>query len=371
MGYVKKGNASWYYVAEVGINPVTGNRKRKKKSGFKTKREAELALAQIETEVSHGSYVEPSNMLYKDYLLEWFKGKRNSIGEQTVVVYENILNSRIIPSLGHFSLSKINAMYIQKYINSLKEEGLASATVKKIFEVIRNSLAHAKDLDIIPKNVAEKIKLPKDPKKEMEVWGEEEIKKFFEVAKNNRYFMAFYLAISTGMRQGEILGVCWKDIDFIDQSLCIKQTLKHDGKGFLVGGKTKSSNRTVALTSETIVLLKRHRAMIAKEKLSKGGGYEDHDLVVCTEHGTPLNPANLRRTFRRLISQANIPEIKFHALRHTHATLLLSKGVNVKVISERLGHSNIKVTLDVYSHVLPTMQEEAVKQIDNLLSSAK
>ena len=148
--------------------------------------------------------------------------------------------------------------------------------------------------------------------------------------------MAFYIAITTGMRQGEILGLRWQDLNLKNQSLCIKQTLKHDGKGFLVGGKTKASRRIVDLTSETIGLLKKHKAMVAKEKLSAGADYQDNNLIICTEHGTPLNPANLRRTFNRLITKAEVTKITFHALRHTHATWLLSMGVNVKVISERL-----------------------------------
>src|SRR3954451_10695039 len=152
-------------------------------------------------------------MLYRDYLLDWFKGKRNTIGEQTAIVYENILNGRIIPSLGHLSLSKITAIHLQNYANELTSEGLASKTVKKIFEIIRNSLEHAKDLEIISKNVASKVKLPKQNKKEMQVWNEEEILRFLKIAQDDRYFMAFYIAVTTGMRQGEILGLRWQDID--------------------------------------------------------------------------------------------------------------------------------------------------------------
>lgn len=135
----------------------------------------------------------------------------------------------------------------------------------------------------------------------------------------------------------------------------------------MLGGKTKSSLRKILLPESSVAKLKKHRAFVLKEKLSQGEEYQDNDLVMCTPFGTPINPANVRRSLNALIKKAAVPKIRFHDLRHTHATLLLAKGVNVKVISERLGHSNIKITLDTYSHVLPTMQEDAVNKIEEIL----
>ncbi len=168
------------------------------------------------------------------------------------------------------------------------------------------------------------------------------------------------MALVTGMRQGELLGLRWKDVDLEKGHLTISQTLSHDGK-------TKSSLRKILLPASTVAKLKKHRAVVLKEKLSQGEEYQDNDLVMCTPSGTPINPANVRRSLNVLIKKAAVPKIRFHDLRHTHATLLLAKGVNVKVISERLGHSNIKITLDTYSHVLPTMQEDAVNKIEEIL----
>jgi integrase len=367
MGMVKKEGCSWYFQAELGKDPVTGKRKRKKQRGFKTKRDAEKALAQIEAEFFKGTYIEPSTMLYKEYMVDWFKGKKLSIGEQTSKVYENIIFGRIIPVLGNVPLSKITALQLQNYVNELKMEGLASRTVKKVFEVLRNSLEHAKDLELIQKNVATKVKLPKIEKKELEAWEQKDVLNFLQHAEPDRLYIAFYLALSTGMRQGEILGLRWMDINLEKKTLYIRQTLKHDGKGFLVGGKTKSSNRSVGLTDETVTLLKEHKENLQMQRVNKGSGLQGIDLVISTESGNPVNPANLRRSFNKIVQNSSVPRITFHGLRHTHATLLLSKGVNIKVISERLGHQNITITLNTYSHVLPTMQEEAIKQISNIL----
>nr|WP_053348840.1 site-specific integrase [Peribacillus butanolivorans] len=201
----------------------------------------------------------------------------------------------------------------------------------------------------------------------MNVWDEEEVNRFLKVAKEDPVYIVFYLALTTGMRQGEILGLRWKDINLEKGLLNIKQTLSHDGKTFLSGAKTKSSLRTINLSLSSIKVLITRKLTVSKEKLSLGPIYQDFDLVACTQHGTPLNPVNIRRTFKRMIKMADVPEIRFHDLRHTHATLLLSNGVHVKVISERLGHSNIKVTLDTYSHVLPSMQEEVARKLDEII----
>ncbi|MEH7445189.1 site-specific integrase [Bacillus sp. JJ1122] len=365
-GSVKKEGNSWYYVFYLEKD-LQGKRKQKKKRGFKTKKEAQIALAETINSVNKGTYLEPSNTLYKDFLEQWYSVKQSSIGIQTAKVYKQYIYSRIIPALGNISLSKINTMQVQFFVNSLNDEGLSSATVKKAIEIVRNSLEYALDFEFINKNPATKVKLPKRNKKEMIVWNEDEVNQFFRTGKDDPLFIVFFLALMTGMRQGEILGLRWQDIDLEKGLLRIKQTLSHDGKTFISGAKTQSSLRTINLSYQTLNILKKTRNSIAKIKLSMGSIYQDYDLVACCQHGTPLNPANVRRTFKKLIKLAGLPDIRFHDLRHTHATLLLSQGVNVKVISERLGHSNIKVTLDTYSHVLPTMQEEVVRKLDQLI----
>jgi integrase len=170
------------------------------------------------------------------------------------------------------------------------------------------------------------------------------------------------------MRRGEILGLRWKDVDLDKGMLSVRQTLSKDGKQFLNGAKTASSIRSIKLSEETMAVLRKQKARMAKEKLQSGSEYSNFDLVVSTSKGTPMNPENVKRTFERLVKEADVPRIRFHDLRHTHATMLLSQGIHAKVVSERLGHSNIKMTLDTYSHVLPNMQEEAANQIDVLLT---
>ncbi|TKH33765.1 tyrosine-type recombinase/integrase [Bacillus cereus] len=368
-GSVKKDKRTgkYFYIVDIGIDPLTGKRKQKKKRGFITKKEAENALTKLLSEVHTGTYVEPSKLLYGEYLENWFNTKKHSVGIQTAKVLKGYLNSRIIPSLGNIKLAKLTSLHMQNYVNSLRNEGLKRGTIEKIIKIIRNSLEHAIDLELISKNVAVKTKLPKADKEELTVWNEQEVQLFLKVTQDSRYSIVFHMALVTGMRQGELLGVRWKDVDLEKGHLIISQTLSHDGKTFLLGGKTKSSLRKILLPASTVAKLKKHRAVVLKEKLSQGEEYQDNDLVMCTPSGMPINPANIRRSLNALIKKAAVPKIRFHDLRHTHATLLLAKGVNVKVISERLGHSNIKITLDTYSHVLPTMQEHAVNKIEEIL----
>ncbi|MGE7975550.1 tyrosine-type recombinase/integrase [Bacillus cereus] len=368
-GSVKKDKKTgkYFYIVDIGIDPLTGKRKQKKKRGFTTKKEAENALTKLLSEVHTGNYVEPSKLSYGEYLQDWFNTKKHSVGIQTAKVLKGYLNSRIIPSLGDIKLAKLTSLHMQNYVNSLRDDGLKRGIIEKVIKIIRNSLEHAIDLELITKNVAAKTKLPKGDKDELTVWNEQEVKLFLKAAQDSRYAIVFHMALVTGMRQGELLGLRWKDVDLEKGHLTISQTLSHDGKTFLLGGKTKSSLRKILLPASTIAKLKKHRAVVLKEKLSQSEEYQDNDLVMCTPSGTPINPANVRRSLNALIKKAAVPKIRFHDLRHTHATLLLAKGVNVKVISERLGHSNIKITLDTYSHVLPTMQEDAINKIEEIL----
>lgn len=371
MGQIRKEGSSWYFVAELGTDPLTGKRKRKKQRGFKTKRDAEKALALIEADVYKGTYFEPSSIAYKEHLLDWYKSKKNSINIQTAGTYDSIIHHRILPSLGHESLSSLTPIHLQNYVNELNDEGLASATIKKIYNIIKSSLDYAVNMELLPSNPIKKIQLPKDKKTEMTVWEVAEMKIFLKVAKKDRFYIAFHLAITTGMRRGEILGLRWKDIDFHKGVLYVRQTLSKDGKQFIAGAKTASSVRSITLPNETLLTLQTHKVGISKERLKYGPDYMDHDLVVCTTKGTPVNPNNLKRTYNTLIKEAGVTKIRFHDLRHSHATMLLEQGVHAKVISERLGHSNIKTTLDIYSHVLPNMQEEAANQIDALFANSK
>ncbi|MFT9849263.1 tyrosine-type recombinase/integrase [Aneurinibacillus sp. REN35] len=360
-GTVDKEGSSWFYVVDLGKDE-NGKRKRKKKRGFKTKKEAQQALTKLLHEVNSGTYVEPSGMKYGTYLHEWLEGKKHSLSVQTFTMYEIYAKAHILPVLGHTQLDKLTPISIQKFVSNIRSKELADATVERIYSIVNASLNTAVKMQLIPKNVASLIDKPKRNKNQLTIWDVYQVNKFLSTAKESPYYMTFFLAIMTGMRQGEILGLSWKDVDLNKGLLYITQTLAHNGKSIIVGAKTKTSVRSIALSPSTIDALKEHQ---------NNAGYNPYGLVVCSTTGTPVNPANLRREWLKLIKMSGIPQIRFHDLRHTHASLMLKQGEHIKVVSERLGHSKIQMTLDTYTHIMPNMQKEAASRFDNLISVTK
>ncbi|WP_010676331.1 site-specific integrase [Bacillus timonensis] len=367
MAKIVKRGKTWSFRVDLG-KKANGERNQVRKGGFKSQKEAKKALADIMNSYYKGEYVEPSKMLYKDLLSDWFKTRQYRISEQTFKTEELYVNKVLIPELGNMVLAEFKKVSIQNLINKLNDD-YSPRTIKLIYDLIKKSFSYAVDFDLIAKNPAEKISLPKMTKvSEIDVWNEQEMHSFLNTAKENRYYIVYLLALTTGMRRGEILGLRWKDISFNNKTLTVHQTLKIDGKGFLKAPKTKAGRRTIHLPDSLLEELVKQKEFIENERKVAGTSYIDNNLVACTVHGTPLNPSNLRRSFIRLKKLANVKDIRFHDLRHTHATLLLAKDVNVKVIAERLGHADTRMTLDTYSHLLPTMQETAVISLNNIFS---
>lgn len=367
-GSIKKEGNSWYFVIELGKDQLTGKRIQKKKRGFKTKKEAQNAFAETLNEINKGTYVQPSKVLYKDFLNEWFIDKKTKIMPSTYSTYKWLIEKYIIAYLGNVELSKLTPMIIQKFYNDLSNDGnIVPENIIKIHSLINSSLKRAERWGILSRNVATLVDPPKSVKKEVEVWTVEEVKKFLGIAVHDRLYIAFLLAVTTGMRQGEILGLRWKDINSVDKSISVIQTLSHDGKTLKAGSKTKAGTRKIHLPYETLQYLEKHKRITDIEKEQNSPLYADNDLIVCTSIGTPVIPRNLMRTFYRLIKSADLKKIRFHDIRHTHATLLLMQGVNPKIVAERLGHVDIRLTLDTYSHLLPSMQLESATKFGELL----
>ncbi|WP_242301756.1 site-specific integrase [Bacillus cereus group sp. BfR-BA-01361] len=359
---------TWYFILTHG-KKEDGKPRQFKKRGFKTKQEAQKAMLELEQSLTLGTYIQPNKILYKEYLLERFlEDKMTKVKKQTLNTYRWIVEKHIIPVIGGVELTKLNPIIIQGLYNKLtKEKALSDENIQKVHTLINDSLKKAERWGLIARNPAALVDRPKAVKKEITVWNVEEVRKFLKYAKKSgRYYIAFLLALTTGMRQGEILGLRWKDVDFENGCVRITQTLSSDGKDLLPYTKTKSGSRTIDLPEETVTALKKHWLFIRGER-EKNCSYKNLDLVVCTEFGTPTHKSNIRRVFKSIIKKADIPKIRFHDMRHTHATLLLLQGVNPKIVSERLGHADVRITLDTYSHLLPSMQKDTAIQFGKML----
>lgn len=366
-GSVKKDGASWCYIVDLGKD-ANNKRKQKKKRGYKTKKEAQLALAEVIHELSKGTYVIPTKTKFKDYLHQWLEDKQTKVKKGTLDTYTWLTKLHIIPALGEIELTSLTPMMLQQHYNFLtKNEVLSDENIRKVHILIKDALKKAERWGLVARNIAALVDAPKVSKKEIRVWDADAVLKFLEVAKHSPYYMIFLLAITTGMRKGEILGLQWRYINVEEGYLSVAQVFnKHENK-LVPGAKTKAGIRTIDLPDETVQALIEYKDLIDVQKQRAAAIYQDFDLVNCSPTGTPIDPSNVTRTFKELTKKAGLPDIRFHDLRHTHATLLLKQGVHPKIVAERLGHADTRMTLDTYSHLLPSMQKETAKNFGKML----
>ncbi len=363
--YKDDNRGTWFYV--LNFHNEMGERKQKRKRGFKTKKAASEALKEVEVDMSRGSYIAPAKIKFGEFIYEWLKIKSMSLGNQTILLYEINIKTHVIPILGNLQLDQVKSLHIQRFVADLRDKGLADSTIKRVYSIVNTCLNYAVKVGILSVNEASKIESLKVNYKKMGIWDIEQINKFLKVAEGHRYYSVFYIAIMTGLRQGELLGLRWEDVDLKQRVLHVRQILEHDGKSFKEGAKTKSSVRSIAISSSVKSLLLQHKDRLDSERDYLGKDYTNLNLVMCTEKGTPINPRNLIRAFKQLSEIADLPRIRFHDLRHTHATLMISQNEPMKLIADRLGHSKISTTMDTYGHLLPNMQRDASDRLDRTL----
>lgn len=364
--YMKNGKEHWYYAFEV--KDQNGKRKTIKKRGFTGKQEARAAEREARVSWEKGSYIDPSKMTYGEYVINWLEYKQD-ISPETRETNEGHLRNHIIPELGHIPLQKVNVTHIESLIKALQNKELADGTVKKIFNLVQTSFSSAAIKELIVRNpftLLDKGSKPKSGKSKIDYWTTDEAKQFFSVL-NHRQQIIFVLAIYTGMRRGEILGLRWKDINFDNSQIRITQTLKPRQR-IKIGGKNDNASRSITVSPFVLSELKKHRTLIIQERWEAKGEYEDYDLVVCQPNGKPVSTGNFHKFWTRILENTGMRQIRFHDLRHTCASLLLSVGVHPKIVQELLGHSSIKITLDLYSHMMPNMHADAVKALDQMLN---
>ncbi|MEK4236437.1 site-specific integrase [Paenibacillus sp. FSL H7-0714] len=345
----------WYFVIEDGVGK---DRKRIKRRGFKRKQDAEEAERELLNQLKGGLDLKASKTLYSNFMEDHLNDKKTSVKESTLKMYKALVNNHILPTLGDLELGEIKPRHIQNLYNKLFESGkLSDENIQKVHSIINESLNKAAGHDMIIKNPALAVKRPKAEKKEMLYWSEEESHKFLQSAANDRYYYAFLLALTTGMRQGEVLGLRWKDVDLDKRTISVVQILSHDGKTFQTGAKTDAGTRSIGIDITTVTALRTLKHRCNEEKIGEKHIYQDNDLVICTALGTPVSPRNLNRSFTKLVEKAEVKKIRFHDLRHTHVVMLLKARENNKRIADRLGWSSVKM-IDRYAHVMPDMQQE-------------
>jgi integrase len=318
-----------------------------------------------------GFVFDAGSLTVEEYLRRWLTDSlRGTVRARTCERHEINVRVHVNPVLGRVRLKCLTPAHVRALHREKLDAGLASATVRKIHSILHKARSQAVADGLVPRNAAD-VSAPRSAPKEMRPLSEDEARLFLEVVKTSggRFEALYVLAITTGLRRGELLGLRWDDADLERGTLRVGRSLVRESGRHTVGEtKTRRGRRQVNLTPRTVSALKAHRKRQLEERMTLGEIYEDRGLIFSSSVGTPVNPENLvNRSFKPLLKKAGLPEIRFHNLRHTCATLLLGRGVHPKLVQELLGHATIAMTLDTYSHYLPSMGDQAAGAMEDAL----
>jgi integrase len=328
-------------------------------------------LARALSDRAEGLVSDAGALTVGEYLDRWLRDMKDTVRGSTYERHEQLVRLHIRPALGRIKLKNLTAAHVRWLYRERLDSGLAPATIHKLHAVLHKALNHAVSDGLIPRNAAAGLALPRISREEINPLSGEEARCFLDEVRGDRLEALYVLAISTGMRQGELLALKWDDVDLERGLLRVRRTLTRQHSAFTFSNpKTKKSRRTIRLTEGALQALRTHLSYQLVKMERMDSLYRPSSLVFANEVGGIINPSNLRnRSFARLLKRASLPpSTRFHDLRHTCATLLLSGNVNPKIVSEMLGHSSISITLDTYSHVLPTMQESAIRTLEDVLN---
>jgi len=306
-----------------------------------------------------------------EYLDQWLSDSvRSTVRTSTFERHEAIIRLHIKPTLGHVGLKKLTPAHVRGLYREKLDSGLAPATVRKIHSTLHKALSQALSDGLVPRNAAT-VEAPRPTPEEIHPLSEDEARTFLKTAQasGDRFEPLYVLAISTGLRRGELLGLRWDDVDLEHGTLRVGRALVRERGHYTLGEtKTRRGRRQINLTPRTLNALRVHRKKQLEEKMRRADLYKDHGLIFASGVGTLVHPENMvKRSFKPLLERSGLPEIRFHDLRHTCATLLLGRGVHPKLVQELLGHATIAMTLDTYSHYLPSMGDQAAGAISDAL----
>lgn len=368
-----------FYVVINGGTDANGKRKQRWHGPYKTREEAESQQRRLVTAVEDGGYIEPQKLTVESFLVErWLPAVKSTLRENTWAGYKRIIEQRIIPRLGHVRLQRLSPDDLNRAYAELLEGGklngktktLSPKSVHNAHAVIRHALNDAVRWGYVTRNVA----LSADPPKTksagatMKTWTAQEVRAFLDGMATDRLSALWVMLATTGMRRGEVAGLAWESLDLDAGRAQVKQTLVVvEGKVVASEPKTARGWRSVALDKTTIAALRDHRRRQLEERMAAGSGWADTGLVFTREDGSALHPDALTQGFERAVKRLRLPRIRLHDLRHTWASLALAAGIPAKVVSERLGHSSIAITLDIYSHVSPALEEDAADRVAALV----
>lgn len=369
-GHIAKKGNRYYAVVYEGIDAATGKPRQRWHAAGETRKGAERILGNLVKRMHDGDYRSPDKITLGDYLLErWLPSKRTRVKPSTAAAYERNIRLHINPNIGRIPLQKLQPEDLDElYVKLLTEGkrngtggGLSAKSVRNVHATIQSALSDATRKGTVFRNVADIADPPSISRsgRSMNVWTGDQLRSFLETIAGHELYPLYFLAATTGMRRGEIAGLRWRNVDLDAARLTVNQQIVSVEYELIEDDlKTASSRRTIDLDEQTMAMLRRHRRQQLEERMASGRRGDD-GFVFARPDGTPIHPDLISQTFQRFMAQIDLPKIRLHDLRHTHATILLQQNIHPKVVSERLGHSSIAFTMTVYQHVMPGMQAEA------------
>lgn len=363
----QRAKGSWTIQVYAGRDPVTGKKMRIARTVRGTKKEAELALAKLIHSVETGIDFNATKLTFGQYASRWLDSKRNKVRPKTIRRYSDLMRLHIVPIIGSVPLLKVKPLHLEKVYEEASARGLSAQSVLHLHRVLFTALKQAVAWQLIPRNVAEAVIPPRPERREVKAMTPDDVIKVMEAVANTALEIPTLLALGTGMWLGEVLGIRWADIDLEKRSARISQTIQQTRDGLVfVPPKTHRSRRSVSLPGFVVHALRKHKKEQSERRLIVGSAWHDLDLVVERGDGQPVGTQSLSSRFAKRMRKEGI-KLTFHGLRHGHASLMLAAGVHLKVVSERLGHSTIGITADLYTHVAGEVHEAAAASLDDYL----
>ncbi len=367
---------TWYFVIDNGVDPATGKRRQVRRRGFKTKKAAEDALKNLLGDMRDGDYFEPSKQPLRVYLENWLTSVEATRKPSTAGMYAHKMRRYVIPRIGGMPLRQVDAPTLEALYAELRASGgrsdksgepmpLSEQTVAVVHRILHRALSNAARRGLIRANPATIVEPPKSTApRAMQVWDAEQMRRFVEHVADDRLRALWILTATTGMRRGEVCGLMWSDVNLDAGQLAVARS-RVPISGKVVESTPKSGKtRVITLAPTTVAALRKHRKAQVEERLAFGESWQDTGYVFTTEDGSPLRPDWLLHRIDDVASECGLSRIGgFHGLRHSFATLALAANVHPKVVQEILGHANVGITLDLYSHVVPGMQAEATARV--------
>lgn len=370
----KRGKNSWSVVLYMGRDTDTRKKMYQWHSVKGTKKDAERKLSELLHQLDSGGFVKPSKLTVGEFLRQLQRDYvTSSVRPETAQGYAQKIDRHIIPSLGRIPLAQLKPSHLQAFYNKSLESGrldghggLSAQTIIHINRILSDALSHAVKWGLVARNVAQAVDPPRSAHKEMQTLDSEGVRKLLDASQGTVYHPLIHLAVYTGMRRSELLGLRWRDVDLDMATLSITQVMHHlnDGRTIFQEPKSQKGKRQIALSPSAVLALRDHKQQQELARLLTGVPLKADDLVFSHPDGSPLLPNSVTHAFIKVIRRAGLNGIRLHDLRHTHATLMLRQGIHPKIVQERLGHATISITLDTYSHVTPGLQQAAALRFE-------